>query len=162
MIVVERAKLKFLRSGRTLTVDIDPARYRRGRTYALGLTHRRQVCRVEIVEILEHGIRVRLATIDPPLLLAARSEYGYTHDPTKALSDEPEAVDPAELEHINRRARIQEANRRTAESELLELHERLRHLEDAYRQGNSRLEADLRVIRQRIRLLGDVVRKGPE
>jgi hypothetical protein len=104
LIVIERTKLKFLLSGRALVIDVPaPERYRTGRSYALGFNHRRTVCRVEIIEVLDETIRVRLADMDPPLLLAARSQYGYTDDPAKAMRDEPEAVHPGELKGINRR-----------------------------------------------------------
>jgi hypothetical protein len=37
-------------------------------------------------------------------LLAAKSEHGYTDDPTKALVDEPEAVSPSYQRYLTREA----------------------------------------------------------
>jgi hypothetical protein len=112
VIVIDRAKVKFLLAGRALTVeDRDPERYRRGRTYALGTSHRRSICRVEVLAVEAGQIKVRLARVDKPLLLARSSQYGYIEvdpyrlddDLHRAMYDEPEAVAPPEVDRINAR-----------------------------------------------------------
>jgi hypothetical protein len=105
LIVITRAKLKFLRGGRTLSIPDTTGRYKPGRDYALGLNHRTTICRVQIIKTTPGHIHIQLAQTDPPRLLAAKSEYGYTTDPNKALANEPEAIRPAELERINNDAR---------------------------------------------------------
>lgn len=112
MIVIERPKLRFLMAGRAVDVEVpEPARYRKGRVYALGVTHQNTTCRVEVMAVTEAAIKVRLPQIDKPLLLAKRSQYGYVEidpdDPAlnNAMNDEPEPVSPQELERINRRHR---------------------------------------------------------
>jgi hypothetical protein len=105
VIVIARNQLKFLLAGRSLTVpDRDPERYVRGRTYAVTIIgNRTGICRVQIVEATEVTIKIRLAESDTPRMLARHSQYGYTDMPSRAMFDEPEAVDPKELEGINRR-----------------------------------------------------------
>ena len=75
MLIIARNKLKFLQAGRELVIaHRNPTRYQHGRSYALGLDHRRQLCRVEILEIQAASLRVRLARhYEPIRLLAARS-----------------------------------------------------------------------------------------
>lgn len=111
MIIIERPKLRFLMAGRILAVPVtDPTRYSIGRTYALGTTHQAPaLCRVQIVTIEQLILKIRLAETDPPRLLRpakiAPRLGDYTDDPHKALPDEPEAVDPRDIERINRRHR---------------------------------------------------------
>ena len=102
MLIIARNKLKFLQAGRELTIaHRNPTRYQHGRNYALGLDHRRTICRVEILEIQAAGLRVRLARhYEPIRLLAARSQYGYVDNPAQALRDEPEAINPQDLNHL--------------------------------------------------------------
>ena len=128
MIVIEKQKLRFLLAGHPLTITgINTTRYRRGRTYALGITHKHSICRVEIIELqpTSETMRVRLANIDPPRLLAARSEYGYTDDPAKAMNGEPEAVPYHDLERYTEQAQEQHADRRQQRP----LDEQIRELE---------------------------------
>ena len=110
MIVLARAKVRFLMAGRVLDVEVtSPDRFRVGRTYALGADHRTTICRVEILETTDTSLKVRLARTDPPRLLrpsrVAPRLGDYTDDLHKAMRDEPEAVDPREIDRINRRYR---------------------------------------------------------
>ena len=106
MLIIARNKLKFLQAGRELTIEHrNPLRYQHGRSYALGLDHRRTICRVEILDITAGGLRVRLARhYEPIRLLAARSQYGYVDNPAQALRDEPEAISPQDLNHLAQQA----------------------------------------------------------
>lgn len=105
MIVVDKAKLRFLLAGRTLEVDVT-REYRRGRSYALGTSNTRSVCRVQVLERveLEDGswkLTIRQSA-DAPRLLAARPGPGrdYVSDPHLAMRDEPEAVDSTTLDRF--------------------------------------------------------------
>ena len=120
MIAIDKPKLKFLDAGRTLTVEHpDPQRYHRGRNYQLRiLEHRTIRRRVEILEIHAAGITIRLARYyDPPRLLAARSQYGYTDNPAQALRDEPEAISPDDLNRLAQQAQHRFAQQRADELE---------------------------------------------
>jgi hypothetical protein len=110
MIVLARAKVRFLMAGRTLDIEVkSPGRYTRGRTYALGADQRTTICRVEIIDTTDTSLKVRLARTDQPRLLrpsrTAARLGDYTDDTHQAMVDEPEAVDPHELDRINRRYR---------------------------------------------------------
>ena len=48
-----------------------------------------------------------------PRLLAQRSEHGYTHDPSRALPGEPEAIPTQDLDHYTRQARTHDQQRAT-------------------------------------------------
>ena len=112
MIVIARNKLKFLQAGRMLTIP-DTGRYRLGRTYALGIRHNHTICRIEIIEIHADGLTIRIAPHrDPPRLLAARSQYGYTDNPVRALRDEPEAIPANDLDHLAHQAHARYAQQR--------------------------------------------------
>lgn len=107
LILVERGKLKFLRHGGQLVVSNPGGRCRARRIYALATTAkpRAAVCRVEVTELVgTEQMKVRLADVDAPVLLARKSQYGYTSDPALAMFAEPEAVAPADLERLSRRA----------------------------------------------------------
>jgi hypothetical protein len=102
VIVVDRPQLESVLAGREVTLDPDP-RYRVGRTYALGLTSRRTVCRVEVVANGDR-LRVRMTMPDSPRLLGRT--VGYVElDPAnpgaafrRAMFSEPEPIDEYDLQ----------------------------------------------------------------
>lgn len=113
MIVVEKAKLRFLLAG--LPVPLEVSReYRKGRLYSFGMVGRRlslgRVMVQEIVE-LEPGawrITVLHAAEERPRLLAARlggAGGDYTDRPDRAAQGEPEALSDADLERYASTAR---------------------------------------------------------
>ena len=117
VILIEKPKLRFLDAGRALTIPHPaPHRYKRDRTYALGTTHNRTVRRVEILEVRLDAIRIRIAPYrEPPRLLAARSQYGYTDNPAQAMFDEPEAIRPADQHRLATEAQARYAQQRAAQ-----------------------------------------------
>ncbi len=117
MIIIDRAKLKFLRAGRHITIpNINANRYRTGRTYALGTNHKTTICRVEIIEKPNpETIIVKLASVNPPHLLAARSQYGYTDNPIRAMRHEPEAISREDAERLAGQARARQTVAQEAE-----------------------------------------------
>lgn len=109
MIVITPNRFRFLKTGQPTNITItNPSRYRKGRDYALGLNHRNALCRVDILEVGDSWIRIRLANQDPPRLLAAKSQFGYvTIDPNnpdldpnlaRAMFAEPEPVNTETVE----------------------------------------------------------------
>lgn len=83
-----------------------------------------------------------------PRLLAQRSEHGYTHDPSRALPGEPEAIPAQDLQHYTVRARARDQTRATDSTTDLRNHltELTAH---ADRQGIN-INRDRFVIEQRI------------
>jgi hypothetical protein len=88
--------------------------------------------------------------------LHRRSQRGYSTDPAQGMRDEPEGVDAATQKRLTELGTFrwqQERDRRGAQAQAVELHERVRELERRYAGGEASLEPDLRVIRQRIQAL---------
>jgi hypothetical protein len=151
MIVVAQRTLKFLLSGHPLAVPLsNPTQYTVGRDYAATVPGSRQtLIRLEIIEQTPTGVRVKLAYQDRPRLLARASQYGYIEidarhpNLRRAMFDEPEAVDPADVAQItanaHRRHELNHADelaRRAARSIRLRLRE-------AERQNNGEAYAQL-------------------
>lgn len=120
MIVVDKGKLKFLLAGRITEVDVTTS-YRKGRSYAVGTSHKRSICRAEVLELQEledatWRLKIRLA-LDKPRLLAARPGPGhdYVSDPHLAMREEPEAVDARSLERYAAEGLAGHARRKTIE-----------------------------------------------
>lgn len=105
MIVVDARKIRFLRNGRTILVPND-GKHRIGRHYKLRIAgqHKASSLEVRILAIEDTQLRIQLSTRDQPRLLAAKSQYGYTDDPAKAMWGEPEAVSQDEQERITQAA----------------------------------------------------------
>lgn len=109
MIVLDRPKLKFLLAGRAITVDVTRT-YRKGRSYAVGTSHKRSVCRVQVLEIFElndttRRLTIKLSTEEKPRLLAANPagmRSDYTNDPKRAAQGEPEALTDAQLQDLTK------------------------------------------------------------
>ena len=151
MLVVERRQLRFLNAGRRLAITVvDPARYKVGRAYALGVVPNREICRVEVLELGDETITVRLASTDRPRFLAARSQYLYTDNPAQAMKGEPEAVDAASQQRMSAQAGASRDASRAAENAGAPLPERLRALEELAAAGNSEAARHLHVIKQRL------------
>ena len=154
MIVITRAELKFLRAGRRIMIDADPTRYRVGRTYALGVKHNKAICRVEILELGDDHIKVRIAQIDQPQFLAARSQYGYTTNPAQAMRNEGEPVPREDVRGITER----DADRRDREKSKEHDRERVRslaiRLKEAHRMGDvaevDRIQREIGEIKRRM------------
>lgn len=87
MIIIDKPTLKFLRAGRAVNVT-STRNYRAGYSYAIGLTHKRTVCRALIVDSTQTSdgtwtLILKQDLIDRPIFLAAnpagmRSDYTYS------------------------------------------------------------------------------------
>jgi hypothetical protein len=114
LIIVDRSQLTLLLKGRALEVPDPDSRYRLGRTYALGVSHRKSVCRVLILGLGDGRMLVRLAAEDKPRLLArdpAGQHTDYVSEPSRAMFAEPEALSAEHLE----RMMLADARRRRTE-----------------------------------------------
>ena len=158
MIIITRAQLKFLSRGRILTLSTT-GRYHKGRTYAVSTGGRRAVCRAQIIDIVDENIRIRLATVEPPRLLARNpiaQHADYVTEPGRAMAHEPEAVDEATQARLTELGTLRWQQLyvlRRNEAALMTLHERIRRLEHAYARGEASVMTDLRVVRQRLQTL---------
>jgi hypothetical protein len=158
MLVIEHNRLKFLRAGHPITVP-DDGKHRIGRTYALRIgTQRRATHHIKITNIDSGQLTIMLADQDPPRLLAARSQYGYTDRLSRSLPDElPCDAVPAEYQrHLTELGTFrwqQEIARREAARTLQQLYERLRDLEHRQARGESNLDEGLRMIRHRLQTI---------
>lgn len=103
MIIVDQRKLRFLRAGRTIRVEVDRA-YRQGRDYAAGARQGRVVCRVHVLscvpeagafvlEVRQHvELKERYLARNPG---AQRRDYVLR--PEEALRGEGAVIDGATL-----------------------------------------------------------------
>ena len=148
MIIVSKTKLKFLIAGRTYDIPVpNPHQYRLGRDYAISTSHRKpHTHRVQILQVNQTTIRIRLATIREPVRLLARySQYGYTNTPSRAMRHEPEAVPASDIERLARTTH----DRREAE---IPLADRLQALERRAAGGDRQAKRDLFVVQQRLQI----------
>ena len=155
MIVISRERLKFLLAGRELDVVLDrmPARpYKRGRVYAVGLTHRKTTCHAEILSVTDSpdfvALRLRIAPAasDRPRMLARKSGYTELSDPL----DAGEALSVADLEQYARENGTRFIEDREAERGAMPLADRLKDLERRAAAGDQQAKRHLFVIRQRV------------
>jgi len=83
-----------------------------------------------------------------PRLLAQRSEHGYTHDPARALPNEPEAIPTTDLAHYTRQARQRDTARAT--NTTAGLRNQLATIADTANRKGINIGRDRFVIEQRI------------
>lgn len=158
MIIIDKPKLKFLLAGRAVQIEAG-REYRKGRSYALGLSHKRSICRVEVLDVdgsdeMGWVLSVKLASTDTPRLLAAdpagmRSDY--VSDPQKAARGEPEALTDAQLHDLTKFRAAVDHGRRVAP--MLDMRDRLvAELDEALRSNVSRDTKDkIRAARHHLR-----------
>ena len=112
MITVDKGKLKFLKAGRAVQVDVD-REYRKGRAYKVRLEGSRTTklpCVIVDSFRMNDGcwrLTIRQHVEEEQWFLAANpagQRGDYTHDPHRAARGEPEAVDPRVVEKWAERA----------------------------------------------------------
>lgn len=141
MILIDRPRLKFLLAGREVTVTVEHGQrdYRRGRVYSVGVHHNRTVCRAQLLKLVDLGdgaeLTLRRAEVEEPRLLGRTG--GYVNHPTRALRDEPEAVDARTQERLTELGaarweahNAERENERTARSLAI-------RIKDAQRRGDA-------------------------
>jgi hypothetical protein len=108
VIIVSKAKIRFLNAGRVLTIEDTTGRFKRGRSYAAGHTHRRSVCRVEIVDITADHIHIRLEPMPPAIYLAANPgslRDDYTDNPALAARDPDGPIEATDIAWLSNMAK---------------------------------------------------------
>ena len=157
MIIVTRAQMKFLNRGRALTLPTT-GHYHKGRTYAVTTPgHRTAVCRAQIIDLTTSEIHIRLATIQPPRLLARSpiaQHADYVTEPARAMHGEPEAIDFADQTRFTELGTLrwrQLYALRQNEALLMTLRDRIRRLERAHATGHTDFTSELRLLRAQAR-----------
>ena len=157
MIIITRAQMKFLNRGRALTLPTT-GQYHKGRTYAVTTPGRRTaICRAQIIDRSDEEIRIRLATIEPPRLLARNpiaQRADYVTEPGRAMHAEPEAIDFADQIRLTELGTLrwhQLYTLRANAAALMTLRERIRRLERAHASGHTDFTSELRLLRAQVR-----------
>ena len=93
MILLDKAKLKFLLAGRAIDVDV-PRAYDKRRIYSVGVRPKHAVCRAQILNATETAdgwtLTIRQHTEDVPVFLAANPgaiRADYTTNPARAARE---------------------------------------------------------------------------
>src|SRR5580704_7632227 len=94
VILIEKSKLPFLLNGRVITVDSKRGAFHKGRTYAVGVSRGKTLCRVEILKITPSGdsyeLQLRRAHDEKQIYLAASPgaiRADYTENPARAARE---------------------------------------------------------------------------
>jgi hypothetical protein len=110
MIVIDSRKLRFLRAGRVLRVEV-PREYRKGRDYAAGVRRNRTVCRVYVLSCTPEAdafvLEIRHHADAGERYLARNpgaQRRDYVLRPQEALSGEGAVIDAATLARYAREA----------------------------------------------------------
>jgi hypothetical protein len=106
LIVVDKPKLKFLLSGRTITVTVPHDRFRKGRSYSVSTAYNKAAsCSATVVGIKVTASGRELQIIQnreaPERYLARSLARGYTNNPAEAVQDEGStALSTEDLKHL--------------------------------------------------------------
>ncbi len=115
------------------------------------------VCRAQIIDASDDEIHIRLATIEPPRLLARSpiaQHADYVTEPARAMAHEPEAIDKptqARLTELGTLRWRQLYALRANEAVLMTFRARIRRLERVHASGHTDFTSELRLLRAQVR-----------